>query len=302
LPKGSEIVSTKGKITDWNRTHKALNAPRDTDIPVAVLINNNSASASEIVAGSLQDYDRGVLVGQRSFGKGLVQATRPLTYNSQLKVTVAKYYIASGRCIQELDYSNRKKDGSVDKIADSLRIAFKTKNGRPVYDGEGVSPDIEVEEYNYAPITKSLSNKGLIFEYATKYRFENKEIAKSTEFSLSDAEYEKFVAWAKKEDYSYKTETEESLESLIANSKKDKKYDALKASLSELEKVIVRNKESDLVNFKDEIREVLEQEIVSRYYWEKGQIEASFDDNGEIKAAIEVLNNPERYKKILSGK
>ena len=302
LPKGSEIVSTKGKIKEWNSVHKASNAPEDLEIPVAVLINNNSASASEIVSGSLQDYDRAVIVGQRSYGKGLVQATRSLSYNSKLKVTVAKYYIPSGRCIQELDYTNRKADGTVEKMADSLRVAFKTKNGRVVYDGQGVSPDIDVDLYNYAPITRSLIGKGLIFEYATKFRFEHNDIEDAKTFSLSDAEYDKFINWAKNKDYEYKTESEASLDALIASAKKDKKYKDLAPKLTALRGEIVSDKKADLNKFRNEIKEELELEIISRYYWEKGRMEASFDDNGEINAAIKVLNDPARYQKILSGK
>ncbi len=302
IPKGSEIVSTKGKIKDWNRTHKAMNQAEDTDIPLVVLINNNSASAAEIVSGSIQDYDRGVLVGQRSFGKGLVQATRSLSYNSKLKVTVAKYYIPSGRCIQELDYGHRNSDGTVGKMPDSLRVAFKTKNGRVVYDGEGVSPDVEVEEADYAKITNSLVGKGILFDYATQFKHDNKEIAKAREFEMSDAEYAKFVVWAKKQDYSYQTNVEKSLENLIASAKKDKYYEDIKKQIYELEGKINTNKEDDLTNFKNEIREELEKEIISRYYLEKGQMEATFDDNEEIKTAIAILNDSERYEKILSGK
>jgi carboxyl-terminal processing protease len=302
ISKGSEIVSTKGKIKDWNRTHKAMNQAEDTEIPLVVLINNNSASAAEIVSGSIQDYDRGVLVGQRSFGKGLVQATRSLSYNSKLKVTVAKYYIPSGRCIQELDYGNRNSDGTVAKMPDSLRVAFKTKNGRVVYDGEGVSPDVEVEKEDYAKITRSLVGKGILFDYATKFKHEHEEIATARKFEMSDAEYAKFIVWAKKQDYSYQTNVEKSLDNLIASAKKDKYYEDIKAQIKQLESKINTNKEGDLAHFKNEIREELEKEIISRYFLEKGQMEATFDDNEEIRTAIAVLNDSERYKKILSGK
>lgn len=301
LPKGSEIVSTKGKIKDWNRMHKALNPAVDVDIPVAVLINNSSASASEIVSGVIQDYDRGVLVGQRSFGKGLVQATRSLTYNSKLKVTVAKYYIPSGRCIQEIDYSSRDGEGEAEKIPDSLRVAFKTKNGRVVYDGGGVKPDVEVKDESYTPISISLISKGLIFDYATKYKHDHPEIAPALEFGLTDAEYDEFMTWLGNKDYDYQTKVESSLKKLISSAKKEKYYDGIEEQISALEKKISHNKESDLVKFKDEIREALEKEIVSRYYFQVGQIEASFDDNVEIKAAIDVLNDQEKYNKYLKG-
>jgi len=173
IPKGLEVVSTKGKIEEWNKTYTANKNPVDVNIPVAVLISNNSASASEIVAGVMQDYDRGVLVGQKSFGKGLVQATRPLSYNSQLKITTAKYYIPSGRCIQAIDYSHRNDDGSIGKIPDSLKTEFKTRAGRLVYDGGGVSPDYDVVNKGFAPITIQLIKKGFIFDFGTEYYYEN---------------------------------------------------------------------------------------------------------------------------------
>ncbi|MGB0525197.1 MAG: S41 family peptidase [Flammeovirgaceae bacterium] len=301
LPKGHEIVSTKGKIKDWNRMHKALNPAVDTDIPIAVLINGSSASASEIVSGVIQDYDRGVLVGSRSFGKGLVQATRSLTYNSKLKVTVAKYYIPSGRCIQEIDYSKRDDEGAAEKIPDSLRVAFKTKNGRVVYDGGGVMPDVEVKLDNFAPITVSLISKGLIFDYATKYKHDHAEIDPALSFSLSDEEYKEFMAWLGDKDYDYQTKVENSLKKLISSAKDDKYYEDIKTQIYALKTKISHNKESDLIKFKDQIREELEKEIVSRYYFQVGQIEASFDDNKEIKTAIELLNDTEKYNEILKG-
>ena len=301
LPKGSEIVSTKGKIKDWNRMHKALNPAVDTEIPVAVLINGSSASASEIVSGVIQDYDRGVLVGNRSFGKGLVQATRSLSYNSKLKVTVAKYYIPSGRCIQEIDYSHRDNNGEAGKIPDSLRVAFKTKAGRVVYDGGGVKPDVEVKGDKLAPITRSLLSKGLIFDYATKYKHDHKEIPTATKFNLTEQEYNEFVEWLSSKDYDYSTRVEYSMEKLIESAKDDKYYDDIKGQIEALEKKITHNKESDLQKFKDQVREELEKEIASRYYFQIGQIEASFDDNEDIKAAIKVLNNSEKYNEILKG-
>ncbi|GAA4844971.1 S41 family peptidase [Algivirga pacifica] len=302
LPKGHEIVTTKGKIEDWNRSHRGMNDPVDIDIPVAVLISGNSASAAEIVSGVIQDYDRGVLVGQRSFGKGLVQATRTLEYNSKLKVTVAKYYIPSGRCIQAIDYSHRDENGKAEEVPDSLRTAFKTKNGRTVYDGGGVKPDIEVKNFNYAQITRSLLRKNLIFDYATIYHHQNPEIASAKTFNLTDTDFEAFVKWLKDKDYDYKNTVEQALENLISSAKDDKYYSDIKSEIETLETKIYRSKESDLYKFQEELKEVLEEEIVKRYYLQNGEIEASFDDDTTIKEAIDVLNDMNKYKQILSAK
>ncbi|MEO1654663.1 MAG: S41 family peptidase, partial [Bacteroidota bacterium] len=270
IDRSLEVVSTKGKIEEWNKTYRALNQPMDTEVPLIVLTNGRSASASEIVSGVIQDYDRGVLIGQKTFGKGLVQATRPLSYNSQLKVTTAKYYIPSGRCIQALDYSNRKADGTVQKIPDSLKTAYQTRNGRTVYDGAGVDPDIEVEARTLAPITRSLIGKNLIFEYANTYAHERSSIAKARDFTLSEAEYQTFVNWLKDKEYDYKTQVEATLKALEEKAREEKYYDGIKAQLQSLEAKISHNKEADLQNFKAEIKEVLEKEIVSRFYLEEG--------------------------------
>jgi carboxyl-terminal processing protease len=302
IPKDKLVVNTKGKVAEWVKEYKALNPPFDTEIPVAVLISGKSASASEIVSGVIQDYDRGVLIGQKSYGKGLVQTTRPLTYNSQLKVTTAKYYIPSGRCIQAIDYSNRGSDGTVKKFADSLRMAFKTSNGRVVYDGGGVSPDVEVKRESYAQITASLISKDLIFDYASVYYLAHPKIAPAKEFQLSDADYNDFVSWLKDKEYDYTTKVETSIKDLAAAAQKEKYYDEIKVQLEALKTRMAHNKEHDLEKNKDEIREVLEHEIVSRYYFEKGVKEAGFDDDPEVKEAIRVLNDTALYQKILSGK
>lgn len=302
IPKDKLVVNTKGKVAEWVKEYKALNPPFDTEIPIAVLISGKSASASEIVSGVIQDYDRGVLIGQKSYGKGLVQTTRPLTYNSQLKVTTAKYYIPSGRCIQAIDYSNRGSDGTVKKFADSLRMAFKTSNGRVVYDGGGVSPDVEVKRESYAQITSSLMSKDLIFDYASAYYLAHPKIVPAKEFQLSDAEYNDFVTWLKDKEYDYTTKVETSIKDLAAAAQKEKYYDEIKVQLDALKTRMAHNKEHDLEKNKDEIREVLEHEIVSRYYFEKGVKEAGFDDDPEVKEAIRVLNDTALYQKILSGK
>lgn len=300
VPKGSEIVSTKGKVKEWNKKYNALNNALDTDIPLTVLINSSSASAAEIVCGVIQDYDRGVLIGQNSFGKGLVQVTRSLSYNSKLKVTVAKYYIPSGRCIQAVDYSNRNPDGSVGKVPDSLRVAFKTKIGRVVYDGGGVKPDIENEKPHVPQILSVMLRKGLIFDYATEFRVKNASIAPAKEFKLSDAQYQDFVKWLANKDLDYKTRVERTIESLEKTAKEEKYYDDIKPQLNTLKDKLFHNKDNDLQKFKSEIKEELEKEIASRYYFADGRMEASFDDDPDIKAALALFKDEAKYKKILS--
>ncbi len=300
VPKGSEIVSTKGKVKEWNKKYNALNNALDTDLPLTVLINSSSASAAEIVCGVIQDYDRGVLIGQNSFGKGLVQVTRSLSYNSKLKVTVAKYYIPSGRCIQAVDYSNRNPDGSVGKVPDSLRVAFKTKIGRVVYDGGGVKPDIENEKPHVPQILSVMLRKGLIFDYATEFRVKNSSIPPAKEFKLSDAQYQDFVKWLANKDLDYKTRVERTIESLEKTAKEEKYYDDIKPQLNTLKDKLFHNKDNDLQKFKTEIKEELEKEIASRYYFADGRMEASFDDDPDIKAALALFKDEAKYKKILS--
>ncbi|MEM1405711.1 MAG: S41 family peptidase [Bacteroidota bacterium] len=301
IPKGKEVVSTKGKVTENNAVYKTLNSPVDTEIPLAVLISSGSASASEIVAGSIQDYDRGVIIGEKSFGKGLVQIPRPLSYNSQLKVTTAKYYTPSGRCIQALDYSNRNADGSVGKVADSLKKQFKTVNNRIVYDGGGVDPDIEVGKKRLAPVAYALAGKGLIFEYATKFYYENQSLD-IEDFQLSDSQYADFKKWMSNKEFSYTTKVENDLKRLTANAESEKYYGRIEDQIKALESTVERSKQNDLDNFKSQIVRLLEQEIATRYQLEKGAIESSFDSDKDILRAIAVLGNPQEYKSILSGK
>lgn len=301
LPKDLDMVATKGKVTEWNKQHRSLSQPVDTTIPVAVLVNNYSASASEIVSGVMQDYDRGVLVGVRTYGKGLVQITRPLSYNSTLKVTTAKYYIPSGRCIQAIDYSRRTAEGKAVTIADSARMAFKTKHGRPVYDGGGVSPDVEVKLPAPTPIAQSLLAKGLIFDYATEYRNTHANIPAADKFSIDDAEYSKFVQWLGGKEYDYTTRVETSLGELEEYAKKENYYADIRDQVDGLRKKMSHNKDQDLVKNKREISELLEQEILSRYYWERGIKEASFDSDPQLMEALTVLRTPTRYKSLLAG-
>lgn len=302
VDKGRDIVSTKGKVKEWNKTYKALDEPLDKTIPLVILTSARSASAAEIVAGVMQDYDRAVLVGERTFGKGLVQATRPLSYNSQLKVTTAKYYIPSGRCIQAIDYAHRNEDGSVSKVADSLRVAFKTATGRVVYDGGGVSPDVEVKQPVYSEITKKIASKGYLFDYANKYKFENPSISAAKQFKLSDAEYQKFVVYLGSKDLTYTTSVERELEDLAGKAKEGKHFEDIKSELDAIKKKVSHNKANDLMRFKPELKELLEAEIASRYYLQKGYIEAGFDDDPNILMAKNVLNDQQQYSNYLKNK
>ncbi|MCS6991367.1 MAG: S41 family peptidase [Chitinophagales bacterium] len=299
IEKGKEIVSTRGKVKEWDKTYTTLNAALEPNLPLAVLINRGSASASEIVSGVVQDYDRGVTIGQKTFGKGLVQTTRQLSYGTQLKVTTAHYYTPSGRCIQAINYAQRNPDGSVGKIPDSLKNAFKTRAGRIVYDGGGIDPDIVVEERELQPITVSLLSKNLIFDYATLYHQQNPTIAPARQFQLTDAEYDHFVQWLRDKDYDYVTKSEEKLKEFRDMVKKEAYWDAIREHYAALEKEMSHDKEKDLLKFKDEIKEFLEQEIALRYYYQDGRIEASLSADPVVQKAIEVLQDTAQYKKIL---
>lgn len=302
IPKGKVVVDTKGKIKDLNKTYKTLDEAFDTDIPLAVLINSMSASASEIVSGVMQDYDRGVVIGQKSFGKGLVQASRPLSYNSQLKITTAKYYTPSGRCIQALDYSNRNEDGSVGAVPDSLKSRFYTTNGREVYDGGGIDPDISVKPWEPAAIVLELADQGLLFSFATKFAHENPSISSPKEFEVTDKIFEDFKKWTVQKNFTHKTKTRENISKLIATAKSENYYQGMEASLKSLETAILDLKDNSLNLFSDDIKVVLKEEIVSRYYFEKGVIEASLGGDKEVQKAIEILNSPNEYKRLLSKK
>ncbi len=301
IAKDADIVSTKGKVTEWNKTYAALNPALDTEIPLVVLTNSRSASAAEIVAGVIQDYDRGVLVGQRSFGKGLVQVTRDLSYNSKLKVTTAKYYIPSGRCIQAIDYSHRNPDGSVGKIPDSLKTAFKTKAGRAVYDGGGIAPDVEVDKKQASALLTALATNGLLFDYANKYRHDHASIKPAREFGLSDGEYAEFVKWLADKEYEYTTQVERDFATLEASAKTEKYYDTVQEQLASLRKKLSHSKEQDLQLFKDEVKYQLEQEIVVHYGLQKGLRELSFSKDPEIQAALKLFGDMPRYQAILKS-
>ncbi len=300
ISKGKEVVATRGKVPEWNKSYTTLNNPSDTEIPLAILTSGGSASASEIVAGSLQDYDRAILVGQKTFGKGLVQTTRQLAYNAQLKVTTAKYYIPSGRCIQALDYEHRKSDGTVEKFPDSLKREFKTANGRKVFDGAGLDPDVFINSEPYSIALIELVGSGLIFEYASKYCGEHEAPADVRNFRLSDVEYQKFVTWIKEQKFSYDSETDKKAKDLIASAKKERYYDDLQAPLKELKTKMDQNKSTAFLKFKPEVSKILEEEIAFHYRLTKGQIEVSMNRDPEILEAIRILANPTEYKKLLS--
>ncbi len=300
VDKGQEVVYTKGKISDWDRSHRTVNSPVDLTIPLVVLIDDNSASASEIVAGTLQDLDRAVIVGQRSFGKGLVQQTKSLSYNSKLKITVAKYYTPSGRCIQKLDYANKDENGKAVEIPDSLITEYKTKNGRPVYDGDGIRPDIEIELEKGSPILGSLLANNLIFEYATHFRNTHDTIVDAGSFRFDGAYYSEFQNWLKDKDYDYTTRTEKLLEKLEEATKKERYYEHLDDEFNNFKSEIAHNKQEDLITFKDQISEVMGNEVVSRYFYQKGRIAYNLQYDRELDSALSVLNNPVRYNEILT--
>lgn len=295
VPKGEEIVSTRGKVTQWDKVYKATANPIDTTIKIAVLTNRGSASASEIVAGAIQDLDRGVIVGTRTFGKGLVQTTRDLSYNTKLKVTTAKYYIPSGRCIQALDYSHRNEDGSVGHIPDSLITEFSTKKGRKVYDGGGVIPDIKIDGDEISGLGIALVTKFLVFDFATKFSNENETIAQPEDFEITDEIYNHFTAFVKEKDFKYESQSKDEMDELIKSAKRDKYYSLAEAEFEALKAKLEPNLDKDLALFKDEISELLEDEIVSRYYYQKGAIRAAINEDKGIKKAIEELKSPTAY-------
>jgi carboxyl-terminal processing protease len=299
IPKGKEVVRTIGKLESVNSVYKTTKSPLDKDIPLVVLINERSASAAEIVAGALQDYDRAILVGRKTFGKGLVQTTIPLSYNSQIKVTTAKYYIPSGRCIQAIDYSKKDENGLSNSIPDSLRNEFRTKNGRIVLDGAGIEPDKNIDSKNFAPITYSLVARNLVFEFGNEFFLENGEITGPREFQISDALYEDFVSWLDGKEYDYTTYVEKTLEDLEKYAEKEKFFDDIKLTIEELKVKVSHNKEQDLITFKDEIKDALREEIISRYFYQEGVIEASLVNDPDINSALAILKSDSEISNIL---
>jgi carboxyl-terminal processing protease len=299
-PRNQLVVNTRGRMKEWNHTDLTNSEPVDTTIPVAVLVNSGSASASEIVTGTLQDLDRGIVVGTRTYGKGLVQQTTPLSYNAQMKFTIAKYYIPSGRCIQVLDYSHRNADGSVSKVPDSLKSAFRTKHGRIVYDGGGIEPDIVMTPHKYSTVAINLQTQFLVFNYATQYVLKHPAIAEPDKFSLSDEDYQDFVGYVKTQHFVYSTKTDQLLKQLKESTQKDNYYDGLKDDYAKMANDVEEEKKNDLVKNKEDIKELLEEEIASRYYYDKGRIQIGLASDKDAQKAIALLNDNVKYDSILS--
>lgn len=294
IPKGEVVVSTRGKIKDWDRSFKTLNNPVDEEIPLIVLIDKNSASASEIVSGTLQDLDRGVLIGQRSYGKGLVQNMHDVGYNAKLKVTTSKYYIPSGRCIQSVQYKN----GEPVNIADDKREVFKTRAGRKVLDGGGVKPDVFIDPDDNSNILTTLRDKHLIFDYVTQFALKNKTVAGVEDFKFND--WNDFISFLNTKDFNYDTETEKLLNQLKERAKEDGYL--VESDLKSLESKIIESKKNDLNKHKEAIIDLIEKEIASRYYFQNGKIKIGLRNDLEIKEAIKLVNDPARYNSILKGK
>lgn len=301
VAKGQTVVSTKGKVAQWDKTYLTTEAPVEENVPLVILVSRGSASASEIVSGCIQDLDRGVIVGQRTFGKGLVQTTRDLSYNTKLKVTTAKYYIPSGRCIQALDYSHRNEDGSVGRVPDSLVTEFTTLHGRKVYDGGGVLPDIVIEPETFSNIAISLLSKNIIFDFATWFVNNNPTINDARSFTIDEKTYADFLTFIADKDFDYKTESEELLNEMIETAKKEKYYSVAQEELDALKLKFAHDKNKDLRVFKDEISEIIGSEIVHRYYYQKGRTQYMMQFDKELQAAVAVINDTVRYQNIVSG-
>jgi len=302
VERNQEIVSTKGKQPDKNHIHSTMNPPVDLNIPIVVMVDNQSASASEILAGAMQDLDRGVIIGQKTFGKGLVQNVVPLSYNSQLKITVAKYYIPSGRCIQAIDYSHKTKEGKFAKIPDSLIRAFKTKHGRTVYDAGGIIPDIKSQSRRFSNIAMSLYSKFLIFDFATNFARQHLTILPTSEFEITDTIYNNFLTFLSDKNYNYTTRSEQALDQLKKEAEKENYLAAIQGEYDHLKGRMQEDKKEDLNKYRDQIKELLKMEIISRYYYQKGKVQASLRHDPDIAIAVSTLRDPERYNAILSGK
>ena len=301
VPKGKVVLSTKGKLKQLDRTYRTTLEPIDTEIPIVVLIDRGSASAAEIVAGSLQDMDRAVLIGERTFGKGLVQSTREIPYGGGVKITNSKYYIPSGRCIQAIDYAHRNPDGSVGRIPDSLTTVFKTEIGRQVRDGGGVSPDIAFEEEKTPTITYYLANQFVVFDWVIEWVAKNKSIASSDSFSISDEDYESFKAFVKSKDFQYDRMSEKSMASLKEVMEFEGYMKYADAEFKALEAMLVPNLDRDLETFKEDIKRQINTEIIRRYHYQKGEYIYTLKNDKEVAKAVEVLNDLTLYKKTLSA-
>jgi len=301
VKKNEQVVSTKGKQKDKNHSYQTTMEPVDANLPLTVLVNGNSASASEIVAGALQDLDRAVIVGRRTYGKGLVQNVFPLSYNTQVKITVAKYYIPSGRCIQEIDYAHKNAAGTNDNIPDSLITAYKTMHGRTVYDGKGIAPDVTTDSTRLSTISYNLLTKYILFEYATKYATTHPTIESAGTFKLSDSDYNDFIAFTEKKGFEFKTAAEKELETMKKAAVYENCWNDIKTQYDSMLDAIAQHKKKDLMENKPEITDFLEQEIASRYFYQKGRIQASLSDDPELKSATKVLHDTITYTAILDG-
>ncbi len=301
IPKGQLVVTTKGKLKRNSTVSRTLNEPVDLKMPLTVLVNGNTASASEIVSGSLQDLDRAVIIGRRTFGKGLVQNIVSLPYNSKIKITIAKYYIPSGRCIQAIDYFNKDKNGNPDHVPDSLIRAFKTKDGRTVYDGKGIKPDIVVKERKYSQVTTDLYAKNYIFNFANEFYLRHRSIAPPESFVISDSTFNAFENYVAKKGFNYNTETESLLKQLDKSAQRERYLSAIKVQLDTLQKTIEQEKKNDIEKYKNEIKNLLKMEIIGRYYYQKGKIRASLGDDLDLREAEKVLNSKKLYSSILNG-
>jgi carboxyl-terminal processing protease len=301
VKKNELVVSTKGKQKDKNRSYQTMMEPVDVNLPLVILVNGSSASASEIVAGALQDLDRAVVVGSRTYGKGLVQNVFPLSYNTQVKITVAKYYIPSGRCIQEIDYGHKDASGGVSEIPDSLITAYKTKHGRTVYDGKGIAPDVTTDTTKLSTVLYNLITKYIIFDYATKYAVAHPLIGPAETFSLSDEDYNDFVAFTGKKGFEYITVAEKELETMKKAAIYENSWNDIESLYNSMKVAIATHKKHELIENKEDISAILQQEIVSRYYYQKGRIISTLSDDKELKSATDVLKNQVSYTSILDG-
>ena len=299
--KGQKILESRAKLSEWTDTYKTLNPPVDKQIDIVFLIDGGSASASEIVSGVMQDFDRALVLGRRSYGKGLVQVTRKLKYNTSIKVTKAKYYLPSGRCIQAIDYSKRNSKGKAVKTPDSLLAKFTTKNGREVLDASGITPDVIVEKKKYDKVVIALLSNNLIFKYATEYVLKHDTISPANQFKLDDADYNDFVAYLNEKEYDFETSTDKGIELLRKKAKKENVLDKIEQDINLIEQKLMTTKKEQIIQQKKHIKKLLEIEIATRYYLQKGKIQNNLSDDPDIEEALKILSEKDRYKTILSG-
>lgn len=299
VDKNQLVVSTKGKIPDMDKEYRTPGLVWNKEIPLTVLVNHSSASASEIVAGTMQDLDRGVIIGERSYGKGLVQITRPLGFNARLKLTIARYYTPSGRCIQAIDYAHRNPDGSVGNMPDSLKKSYKTRVGRTVRSGGGIEPDVHIKDDPMSMIAVTLYTKNYLFDYATEYAGKHPSIPAAASFSLSDDDFNQFAKWLGNKDYSYETETEQGLDSLQRMATREKYYDEAKDQFEALRSKLAHDKKQDLLKHKDQVKHLLENEIASRYYYVRGRIAQGLQYDKELDKALSLITHPDEYHALL---